>query len=67
MKTIRKGSKGESVRFCQERLNRHGFGPLTEDGDFGSGTERSAVQFQAANDLIADGIVGPKTYAALVQ
>jgi len=40
---------------------------ITADGIFGSGTEYSVMQFQARNELTADGIVGPKTYEKLVD
>ena len=34
---------------------------------FGGGTETAVKQFQAANGLTADGIVGPDTLKALVE
>ena len=57
MQTIKQSDTGAAVEFCQERLNRHGFGPLVVDGDFGPATHRAVVQFQQASDLVADGIV----------
>jgi hypothetical protein len=62
---IKKGSKGEAVRFCQERLNHHGF-LLTADGIFGPATQKVVEQFQASRHLVVDGIVGDKTWDALL-
>ncbi len=62
--TIKKGSKGSDVELCQQLLNKHGFSPGV-DGVFGSGTERCVKDFQSANALTADGIVGSSTWAAL--
>ncbi len=63
--TVRRGSKGEAVKDLQRILNAIDFGPINVDGDFGAKTEESVKAFQAATDLVADGIVGPKTWAAL--
>lgn len=57
--TLRKGSKGEWVKKMQKVLG------TTPDGDFGPGTERAVKAWQAKNGLTADGIVGPKTLAAM--
>lgn len=65
MRTVRKGSKGDAVKTLQEALNAHGYGPLTVDGIFGSGTQRAVLQFQQAQALTADGIVGPNTWQQL--
>lgn len=59
MQTLRRGSKGEAVR-CLERALR-----LTPGGVFDDLLEREVKSFQAANGLTADGIVGPRTWAAL--
>lgn len=52
---IKRGSKGEQVKKVQETLG------ITADGDFGPGTEAAVKAWQAENELMADGIVGPKT------
>jgi putative chitinase len=56
---LRRGSKGEWVKKMQRVLG------ATPDGDFGPGTERAVKAWQAKNGLTADGIVGPKTLAAM--
>lgn len=53
---IKKGSKGDKVKLVQEFLG------LTIDGDFGPETHRVVQDFQSMNGLVADGIVGPKTW-----
>lgn len=67
MRIIRKGSTGQSVKLCQERLNLKGFGPLIADGIFGKNTDRVVRQFQAAHNLKVDGIVGDKTWTHLMS
>lgn len=65
--TIRKGSSGEYVRQAQTRLIELGYdlGTSGADGKFGTKTAEAVKAFQKANGLTADGIVGPKTWAAL--
>lgn len=41
-------------------------GGTTVDGVYGSNTKRAVAAFQSANGLTADGICGPKTWAALI-
>ena len=65
MKTIRKGDRGPEVKTCQERLNAHGKS-CSADGIFGSGTKACVIEFQRANKLTPDGIVGAATWAALM-
>ena len=56
---LKKGSKGESVKTLQEFLK------ITVDGDFGPKTEAAVKSWQAAHGLLADGIVGKNTWAAM--
>lgn len=44
---------------------QHALGEIAVDGDFGPVTEGAVMAFQEANGLEVDGIVGPKTWAAL--
>jgi peptidoglycan hydrolase-like protein with peptidoglycan-binding domain len=60
---LRLGSKGESVKKLQKLLDNSG--TLIIDGDFGSKTETTVKQFQLRYSLVADGIVGEKTWTAL--
>jgi len=59
--TIRKGSRGPLVAEVQEILGIH-----PADGIFGPGTAREVKEWQSANGLVADGIVGPKTLGKLL-
>ena len=62
---LRYGSRGESVRQVQTRLNGLGYWCGTADGIFGVNTRSAVRRFQSAKGLSVDGIVGPKTYSAL--
>ena len=50
----------------QLALKRAGFLDGEIDGIFGSDTRNAVIAFQKAASLSPDGIVGPKTYAALL-
>ena len=62
--TIRKGSTGDDVRYCQQKLNEFGAN-LEVDGKFGDKTKAAVIAFQKANGLTADGVVGPLTWQRL--
>jgi murein L,D-transpeptidase YcbB/YkuD len=67
---LRRGSRGERVRFLQRLLNDWlanppGRAPLVLDGIFGPRTQAAVVAFQRRNGLPADGIVGSRTWNAL--
>jgi putative chitinase len=56
---LKKGSNGEDVKKLQKFLG------LKDDGDFGSKTEIAVKKWQAANGLVADGIVGEGTWSKM--
>ena len=56
---LKVGSKGKEVKELQEFLE------IGADGIFGKGTELSVKKWQSENGLVADGIVGPKTWDAM--
>lgn len=66
--TVRQGSAGEDVARLQRVLSAQGYdlGPAGADGKFGARTLAALRAFQQANGLTADGVCGPKTWAALV-
>lgn len=57
--TVRKGSKGETVKAVQKALG------AKADGDFGPGTEAAVIAWQRSRGLVPDGIVGPSTLRAM--
>src|SRR5438105_10201609 len=65
METLKEGAKGEDVLLLQRKLVEKGFSPGVIDGDFGPGTEAAVLAFQQSEGLLADGVVGPRTAAAL--
>jgi peptidoglycan hydrolase-like protein with peptidoglycan-binding domain len=62
---VRVGQNGPNVTTMQYLLRHRGY-TLTVDGAFGSGTEAVVKQFQSANGLTADGVVGANTWSKLV-
>lgn len=62
---IKEGSRGTRVRSLQSQLHGLGYDPGRIDSQFGPKTAAAVRQFQAAHGLVVDGIVGPKTWAAL--
>lgn len=63
--TVRKGSKGTTVKTLQTALNKHG-SKLSVDGIFGARTDVAVRAFQKTNKLAVDGIVGVKTWLKLL-
>ena len=63
---IRKGDRGSDVKLLQHRLNILG-SQLTEDGVWGVQTDSAVRGYQYRAGLTVDGVVGPKTQAALVR
>jgi lysozyme len=58
--TVSKGDKGGNVRWVQRRLKLP-----TQSGTMDQSTESALRAFQTSRGLTADGVVGPKTFAAL--
>jgi peptidoglycan hydrolase-like protein with peptidoglycan-binding domain len=63
-RSLRKGSRGLSVRSLQGRLKALGY-PLKVDGIFGRQTHDAVARFQRSQGLRPDGVCGPKTLQAL--
>jgi peptidoglycan hydrolase-like protein with peptidoglycan-binding domain len=65
---LRLGSRGDAVRGLQEDLIalKYSVGSSGADGVFGPATRDAVVRFQRANNLAADGIVGPRTMKVLI-
>lgn len=55
----------QRVKELQTALAASGFNPGAIDGAFGLGTEAAVMAFQRSKSLLADGIAGPRTLAAL--
>ena len=53
------------TKTMQQKLKNWGYYTGAVDGIFGSKTRAAVISFQKKNGLTADGIVGPKTLAAL--
>ncbi len=65
--SLRQGSRGAAVADLQRRLAAAGFSAGAADGVFGSLTGAAVRAFQRARGLVADGIVGAQTWAALAN
>lgn len=63
--TLRMGSRGADVTYLQQCLTAKGYGVGSIDGIFGNRTLNAVRAFQTKNGLVADGIVGNKTWTAL--
>jgi hypothetical protein len=64
MKTLRKGDRAPEVRTLHQKLSAMGY-PLAPGDTFNAKTETAVRNFQRKNKLLADGIVGAKTWLAL--
>lgn len=63
---VRPGSKGLDVSHLQTLINALGATPaLSTDGQFGPATAKAVRAFQSARGLVADAVVGPRTWAEL--
>lgn len=64
-KTVRMGSRGEDVKYLQQKLASLGYHVGGADGIFGVNTCNAVIEFQTDHNLHADGIVGAKTWAKI--
>ncbi|GAA4905896.1 peptidoglycan hydrolase-like protein with peptidoglycan-binding domain [Stackebrandtia albiflava] len=62
---LRQGSTGADVRTAQLLLTARGFA-TTADGQYGPGTASSVARFQTSRGLAADGVIGARTWSALI-
>lgn len=61
------GSQGSAVKELQTLMNQIlGYSRLTIDGIFGERTKAAVEEMQERFFLVVDGIVGPKTWKALI-
>ena len=75
MQELKQGSTGNDVIQLQQALNKYfsrKYGnannvKVTEDGQFGPGTEKVVKQFQSELNLAADGVVGNGTWEKLIS
>ncbi|MEW7974942.1 MAG: peptidoglycan-binding domain-containing protein [Candidatus Thiodiazotropha endolucinida] len=67
-RVIKYGSRGDDVIRVQQYLNKavSAKPELVTDGIFGAKSAARTQQFQRDNHLVADGIVGPNTWAQLI-
>ena len=63
---LRKGDTGAAIKLLQHRLNLVG-SQLRVDGIWGVATDQAVRNYQYKAGLTVDGVVGPKTQAALVR
>ena len=63
--TIREGDTGSAVVALQKRLNSLRYYPGPDNGKFENDTIEAVWAFQEVQGLSVDGVVGPKTWAAL--
>jgi D-alanyl-D-alanine carboxypeptidase/Putative peptidoglycan binding domain len=67
MLVLRRGSDGDEVRQWQRFLIGQKLLKSAADGMFGPITEKATKAFQRKCGLVADGVVGPMTYAAALK
>ena len=66
-RTLRKGYTGADVTAVQQKLKELGFYSGSMDGVYGTGSIAAVKKFQQQNGLTADGLVGSRTYTALMS
>jgi len=64
--TLRLGARGEAVGGWQEEL-RHLGAAIRVDSVFGPATRAVTVAWQRKHGLVPDGVVGPRSWATMIQ
>lgn len=64
--TLSVGTGGDAVRAAQALLVCKGYAAAYVDGDFGDGTKTAVKAYQRRRGLSKDGIIGKRTWAALL-
>ena len=64
---LHKNSMGNTVKLVQQALLDSGFYHGAIDGGFNTNTEIAVKAFQADYSLVADGVIGPDTWATLIH
>ena len=64
---LKRGMKGNGVRWLQYQLNEKGHYKLIVDGIFGPKTQAALMDFQNQHGLVIDGICGPVSRMALLK
>ena len=65
--TLRQGDRGFQVKRAQRLLNEKPGIQIAADGIFGSETKAAVIKFQRRRRLVATGVIGPRTWAALMK
>lgn len=66
MKTIKLGARSNEVYYLNELLSNLGYKVVVSDY-FGAATDKAVRDFQLKNKLVVDGVVGLKSWSALLQ
>ncbi|GET40866.1 peptidoglycan-binding protein [Microseira wollei] len=61
------GSRGQTVRDVQTFLSQQGFYNGQIDGIYGPGTRNAVISYQRSRNLVADGIIGPRTWGTMLN
>lgn len=62
---LRRGARGDIVRYLQSVISSRAGGGIAVDGDFGPQTERRVVEVQRIFNAAQDGVVGPQTWGII--
>jgi hypothetical protein len=65
--TLRQGDRGFQVKRAQRLLNEKPGIQIAADGIFGSETKAAVIRFQRRRRVVATGVIGPRTWAALMK